>query len=41
MIYGDCQKTTVSNLVYRLSNWIPEIIKITDIGNSLSSFDKL
>ena len=34
-------KGNVSNIVYRLSGWIPENLNIFDIGDALASFSKL
>lgn len=39
--YKDFQNVKIQDIVYRLTNWIPETIWVKDIGNPSASFNKL
>ncbi len=39
--YGDVKPIKVQDIVFRISNWIPETIWVKDIGNASASFSKL
>ena len=40
-LYKDKKNRSITNIIYRIADWIPEIIQVTDIGNSSTSFSKL
>jgi hypothetical protein len=40
-VYQDRKNGKITNLIFRLTNWIPETLFVVDIGDALASFDKL
>lgn len=40
-IYKDVSNACITSLVYRMCNWIPEKMLVSDVGDVFSSYDKL
>ena len=40
-IYLKEKNSKITNIIFRMTNWIPETLLVVDIGDALASFDKL
>ena len=40
-IYLKKKNAKITNVIFRMTNWIPETLLVVDIGDALASFDKL
>lgn len=40
-IFGEINRMRISTIIFRICNWIPETLSVMDVGDAITSYDKL